>query len=264
MTMNTDTPAPNEDIPAPEDNEEESDLDDDKKKKVEANIQARLARQASNHEKDKAILLAEKRQKEAEIEILKQQLQARQNGSAQPQAQTAAGPGAATQMPPQVPQAPQIDPQRVIAEHEFNKKLSEAAEKDPEFKKLAGDTNTPQAGLPIHPDLKPEFMHLNNAPAVMKHLMKNEKDHAVLQSMMPPLYNTQLMTPEQKQQYSMMHMTAHTQRLKFFNELSNKLEDNQQQPQPSEYEPDPDFSSQGSGSQDFDLDNYVKTRGGVY
>jgi hypothetical protein len=211
------------------------------KDKIEENIQIRLERQARKHAQERAEAEARHQQ---ELAALKAQ-QAQQAPAQTQQGMPAPGQPMGQPMQQGIPAQP--TPEQIIAHHEaqqksanFQQKLAEAAEKDPEFEKLIGNAQKglPQTGNPIAPYVLNEVEHLDNAPAVLKHLKKNNKDYAVANA----IYNR-------------------ADRIKFFNELSDKLASQQSTPRPPEFEPEPDLANNGSSGQDFDLKTYMKQKG---
>lgn len=240
MSDNQNNEVMDEEIPENQEEQGHQEPDGDEgesKNKIAAEVQARLSRQAAKHAKEMAQVKAEK-------EELAQRLASMSQPQQQAPAMGQSIPQGAQQFTPDQVAAYQ---QQAVAQHQkaqthlgFISKLKEAAEKDPEFKKLAGDEVNPQSGnyLPNTADFLENFHHLPNAAAVIKHLKKNNKDYAVLTA-----------------------INKKSDLVDFLNKVSDKLENNQTAPRPPEYEPEPDLSNNGSSGQDFDLDDYVKKNG---
>lgn len=224
-----------EELPADDESEEKP--KDDEKAKIEENIQIRLERQARKHAQDKAESDARLAEAHRRIQMMQQQMQPQQptqQGMPQNQAQQP--------MPQQMqPQQPAVNPQDIINHYTMQQKLISAAEKDPEFAALIGDADKgiPQTGNFIHLGIVTnEMSDLDNAAAVIKHLKKNSKDYAVADA-----------------------LTKKADRIKFFNELSEKLTEQQSTPRPPEFEPEPELGNNGSSGQDFDLKEYMRQKG---
>lgn len=115
---------------------------------------------------------------------------------------------------------------------QFVQNVGDALDKDQEFKKLWS------TGNPIHASVLEAMHHLDNAPAVLKHLLKDKKDHRLME-----------LSAEEG-------LTSFT---KFINDLSTKLEaNNQSKPHPSSYSPAPPLTNIGESDQDFDIEDYIK------
>lgn len=211
------------------DNESTGSSDEEKKfthSDMERAIKARL------QQKDKSLAISEAQVREVKEKIA--ELEAKINsGTATPQQAAQYQQTQSVQMPPVQPGQPQQStqpeaPDVTIAKHEFNKKLMEAAEKDPEFKKLIGVDGHNQTGNFIHPTMLPAFHHLDNAAAVIKHLKTNNKDYALVDA-----------------------TRTHYELKKALNDISDKLEQNSNAPHPSEYEPEPSLSDTGTADQPY-------------
>jgi hypothetical protein len=206
---------------------------------IEKNIQARVAREQAKA----ARALAEKN---AEIDALKQQLQQKsapamqqmraQNGGTAPTQN--AQPALNAEQQAQLQQQGAMRFQEQQKQAGFYKQLADAAEKDPEFKKLM--TNNMQGGGNfIHPQIMyDDFSHLPNAAAVIKHLQKNGRDYGEVSALLD-----------------------RSARIKAINQLSEKLEDNETSPRPPEFEPEPDAPMTGSSAQDFNIREYRREKG---
>ena len=120
-------------------------------------------------------------------------------------------------------------------EVEFNNKLDDAMEKDPEFKKLASERN--ELGVP--PQFMGQMLDIDNAPAVLKHLLKNKKDNKLMFAA----------AEEGRKSF-----------LEFIYGVSEKLESSASKPAPNPYTPAPTLSDSGDSSQEFDLEEYVKNK----
>ncbi len=132
-----------------------------------------------------------------------------------------------------------IDQQKIADRHKsFHDKLTDAQKKDPEFKQLIDAQHTP--GNPHIPSTAwSAFEHLDNAPAVIKQLLKSKKDYALLTA-----------------------SSTKQEAVKFINELSDRLENNQPTPHPSHFEPDPDISDVGDSQQPYSgVDRWKKRNG---
>lgn len=230
-----------EEIPEETEEEKPKKTDDEDKSKISASIQERLARQARKHAQEQAEKDAKLADAHQQLHMLKQQMQ--QQSPAQQQPMVPQQAQQQQQMPQQQMQMQQqVSPDDIIKHHTVQQKLIAAADTDPEFAKLIGNETAPQMGNFIPLDMvKHEMSHLDNMAAVVKHLKKNSKDYAVL--------------------YAMGHPMKSEQRVKFFNELSEKLEAQETAPRPPEFEPDPDLANNGSSGQDFNLKEYMKKRG---
>ena len=110
-------------------------------------------------------------------------------------------------------------------------KINEAKKEDSELGELLTKGNA------IPPSMV-QFLanqdHINNMPAVVKHLLKDKGDHAVYMSSSTP-----------------------AEAINFINNLSNKLSLNNQ-PKPSEFTPNPKLSDQSEDN--FNVIDYVKNR----
>lgn len=235
MSTVTQAPEEMEELPTEEEKEPKK-LENEDKEKISAAIQERLARQARKHAQDMAEKEAKLAEAHQQLQMLQQQIQQQNPAQQQPVGM----PQAQQQTPASQPGTqPQISPDIIIKHHTVQQKLMEAAEKDPEFADLVGNETQPQKGNFIHPGIvMNEMSHLDNMPAVIKHLKKNSKDYAVANA-----------------------MTKSSERIKFFNELSDKLKEQESTPRPPEFEPDPDMPNNGSSGQDFDLKSYMKSKG---
>lgn len=202
---------------------------------IEKIVRARLEKKEEVHNKKMAEANARIRDLEQKVNSTGVSVPAANAGTPPTMQNGGQNPGA-QQMPPAMQQA-QIE--SAIKYRDFQAKLAEAAEKDPEFAKLIGDETRPQTGNPIHPSRLGMFAHLPNAAAVIKHLKKNNKDYAVLDS----------------------SATNH-EAIKFLNEISDKLENNPNTPRPSEFEPEPDLSDVGTADQSYSaVDRWRKRKG---
>jgi predicted DNA binding CopG/RHH family protein len=121
--------------------------------------------------------------------------------------------------------------EREMTRASFKQKLDDALSKDEEFRKLA------ETGNPIPPEAMEAMTHLDNAPAVIKHLLKDKKDYQV----------AKLSASAGVLEYT-----------KFINELSTRLESTASKPRPSPYSHVPNLSDVGESDQDWDMENYIK------
>lgn len=210
-----------------------TDSPDEEKKFTHSDMERAIKARLQQKDKREAVSEAKVREIQDELAALKAQITA---GTPTPQQAAQSQQTQSVQMPPSQqgqtqqqsiqPESPDV----TIAKHEFNKKLMEAAEKDPEFKKLIGDESagTGQTGNFIPPQILPAFHHLSNAAAVIKHLKTNAKDHALVASTTTP--------------YELK---------KALNDISDKLEQNSNAPHPSDYEPEPSLSDTGTADQPY-------------
>lgn len=129
--------------------------------------------------------------------------------------------------------------QKKMKSVEFQQKIDAALEKDEEFKKLVNKGNPYE----VVPQQMQQFIeHLDNAPAVLKHLFKDPKENALMRSKYADAYR--------KDEDSIM--------IEYFNNLSTKIEQGSTRPRPSSFTPNPDISDVGDSAQDFDSRDYVK------
>lgn len=193
---------------------------------VEKIIQARLKQERSNHEKREAEYSARIADLEKKVNAgtatTDEKIQHQQAKNTEEQAQ-------ASGIPPEaIPFI--VEQQRKNVE--FQQKMSDAIEKDQEFKKLS-ETGNAIPGFAIS-----EMMHLDNAPAVIKHLLKDKKDHKLMEAT--------------------IESGSKSDFIRFVNDLSSRLES--KKPHPSPYTPAPDVSDIGDSDQDFDIKGYIDSK----
>lgn len=195
---------------------------------VQRIVQERLRQANQKREKERA-------EYEAKIRDYESKLAATSSG-AKPAGEEAPAMGN-QQQPGQISEQ---DLPRIIEHHnklrEFNDKLQQAIQEDNEFKDLT------KTGNYLPPEVTTEMMHLDNAAAVIKHLLKDKNDYRLLEQTVMDAVNS-------KQKYGFV---------KFVNELSAKLEKVDKKPGPSEYTPSTNLTDVGEGGEDFDTTEYVK------
>lgn len=113
----------------------------------------------------------------------------------------------------------------------FNQKISDALEKDPEFKKLSTEGNF------IDPAIITAMHHLDNAPAVLKLLLKDKKEHHLMN------LNAQ------------EGLVAFT---RYINDLSTRLEEKSAKPRPPSFKAAPNLQNTGDSDQDWSEAEYIK------
>lgn len=115
----------------------------------------------------------------------------------------------------------------------FKNKFQTARDADPELEELAKNGNS------IPWQYQQNMVHLENSPAVLKHLLKDNKDH-------------QLMIAAGSEGAASL--------VKMLNDLSTRLENADKGPRPPDYTPSANMSHLGESEQDFDMDEYVKSK----
>lgn len=121
---------------------------------------------------------------------------------------------------------------------EFNEKIEKAAQTDAEFKNMLND---PKNQGMFNSDHMYAIRELPNSPAVMKKLISDPRERALMQAK----YNDALSRGES------------SVFVEYINQLSEKLEKSGSRPRASSYTPPPDISDFGDSGQDFDLGKYV-------
>lgn len=200
-------------------------------------IQMRLRQATKKHREREAILQA----RIAELESAGQPAAgANANSPAMPQG-TEPNPQAAGNVPGNSIPAEMIPMivERKRQADEFNKKIEDAMKQDEEFKKLATET-----GFKVPPEVLMNMQHLDNAPAVIKHLMKNKKANVLMLAELDEAAMANSIVPL----------------IKFVNNVSDQLESVSSKPQRSSFSPAPDLSDAGDSGQDFDISAYVSSK----
>lgn len=222
-----------EDNVLPETNDAVAENDSQMFSKEDAN---KLAQQMVNERLQRERNLFSK--KEAELNARIKELENKKEaGTATPAEQVEHATGRAAQAqaiqqgisPEQIPQLVEKEMSRA----NFKQKIDDAMLKDEEFKKLA------QTGNGIPGEALEQMIHLDNAPSVIKHLLKDKKDYRLMQ----------LAAAEGIYKFT-----------SFVNDLSTRLESTSTKPKPSPYSPIPDLTDIGESDQDWDVENYIKGR----
>ncbi len=122
---------------------------------------------------------------------------------------------------------------KLIEKHK--EELDNAIKEDKEFAELA------KTGNSIPGELRFQTLYLDNAPAVLKHLLKSKKDHAYVMA-----------AAEQNK----------AELIKALNYISDKVEEQieKNKPHPSQFEPAPSLVDSGEGGEDFNLEDYAKKK----
>ncbi len=118
----------------------------------------------------------------------------------------------------------------------LSKKLEDARQKDPEFAKLL-ETNAQN----LYAEEVAGTAYLDNAPAVIKYLLKDKKSLA--------LYRRALETDR-----------SGVQAMLVLNNLSDLVADKAERPKSSEYEPTPELSDTSNTDQSFDVSKYISSK----
>ena len=213
--------APSDEEGGNENTEDDKKLDDEKTKEI---VRRRLKQANETHAKREAELKAQLEEARAKLSAANDSV----SSSAQnPQAQPAPNQHQYTheQMLAYAEQKKKAD--------EFNSKLQEAVEEDSEFKKLV-DTGNP---VPAHVLFL--MQHLDNSPALAKHLLKDKKDHRLMEA---------------------ADKAGEYQLVKFLNDLSDKIEKTSTKPGASKFKSAPDLTDVGEAGEDFDLHDYIKNK----
>lgn len=117
-----------------------------------------------------------------------------------------------------------------MQQKELGGKLEEARDKDPEFAKLLKDGNK------LFQEEVNEMAYLPNAPAVVKHLMKDQKSLLALRAAWREGRSSVMMV---------------------LNNLSDRLADNQEKPVPSQFKPAEQLSDSSDEDQNFNEKDYI-------
>ncbi len=128
-----------------------------------------------------------------------------------------------------------------MEKEKFNQKLRGALDKDEEFKKLA---SAPDADQRVGQEAMDYTMPYDNAPAMLKYLLKDRRESELL--------NSKLAVANDRRDPSIV--------VEYLNNLSRQLDKSATAPRPSSYVPDPDLSDMGNTGQDFNLEDYVKSK----
>jgi hypothetical protein len=132
----------------------------------------------------------------------------------------------------------------IIEDHMARKKLTQSLEvavsKDKELAELMNDPSSQQK---ISPDELLAMKYLDNAPAVFKHLLKNDNDRMVLKA------------AEQAFANGDGGVAFYTH----LNNLSEKLKKTASYPHPTKFKETPDLSDVGD-SEVFDTESYIKSK----
>jgi len=181
---------------------------------------------------------------EAERDALKEQMLKSMNGQQQQiQQQWQQDPQQQMQGQPQLQMTPEMMQQMIQQSTKsavnqgkvasFYYKINDAASQDPELKDL---TKTGNELSDEHINLLSKMEHIKNMPAVVKHLLKDQGDHAVFANSSTP-----------------------SEAIKYVNEMSKKL-NGEQSPSPSEFKATPQLSS-STGTSDFNALSYINNSG---
>jgi hypothetical protein len=144
------------------------------------------------------------------------------------------------------PEQVQAQVQMAMEQKEMEGKLTDAYQKDPEFKKLvdenkkATEARSPNA-LSIEEVLATAY--LPNSIAVVKHLMKDPKSMTVFKTAL-----------------SRAPYDGGINAMMVLNNFSDRLSDKQEMAHPSTYEPAAELSDNSDESQAFDLKNYIDSK----
>jgi hypothetical protein len=124
-----------------------------------------------------------------------------------------------------------------MAKEKFKQNISNAMEKDPEFKALL----TPESKRLVNEDQLFFLRDLPNSAAVLKTLLANKKENNLMQAKFQ----------------EMIYSGKPSIMVEYINNLSDKLEQSATKPRASSYTPDPNISDFGDSGQDFDLKKYI-------
>lgn len=127
-----------------------------------------------------------------------------------------------------------------MAEEKLKQRMEIAVEKDTELKALMNDPLSPQK---ISPDELKAMKYLDNAPAVFKHLLKNDQDRMVLKAA--------------EQAYA--NGDGGVSFFTFLNNLSEKLKNTATYPHPTKFKETADLSDVGD-SEVFDTESYITSK----
>lgn len=127
-----------------------------------------------------------------------------------------------------------------MKEEKLRQQIEDAFQKDPELRSLM---NEPNASQKISGEELSSFKYLDNAPAVFKHLLKNDKDLMVFKAT--------------EQAYA--NGDGGTAYYTFLNNLSDKLKDTSKYPHPPKFKEISDLSDVGE-SDSFDVTSYIKKK----
>lgn len=203
-------------------------------------IKIRIRQEREASEKREALLKAEKEELRAQLEQMKARNAEQQNSMASnPQTKAARSP-TSDELDAEVEKRME----ERMQQKEFEAKRSDmqgrvhkAMDEDAEFKKLAmGEGTThkiPEAAVY-------EMGHLKNAPAVLKHLLKDPKDYSEFDSI--------------------MRAGTLPEFVKFVNNMSDKVDGIISKPKASDYKPAPYLVNSDDSGDDWDTAAYIKSK----
>lgn len=137
------------------------------------------------------------------------------------------------------PEQAEVMVQERMKRAELGQKIDKAAETDAEFKSMLQD---PKNKGKINSDHEYILRDLPNAPAVLKKLLSDPREMALMQA-----------------KYNDAFQYGSSVFVDYMNQLSEKLEKSSSRPRASSYTPIPDISDFGDSGQDFDLKNFVSS-----
>jgi hypothetical protein len=138
------------------------------------------------------------------------------------------------------PQEVEFVVQDRMKKKEFSENLKKAEDSDPAFKAMLND---PKNQGKFNDDHAYAMRDLPNAPAVIKKLLSDPREMALMQA----------------KYQDALTMGSSSMFVEYMNKLSEKIEQSTSRPRASSYTPAPDISDFGDSSQDFDLGNYVSS-----